>query len=473
MSGAPAAASLLAAALIAAGGLALADLVPLLRGRPLLARLGWGWLLGCAWLGASAYAVSHVLHLPLRRGVLLPLALLPIAAALVRRLRSTAVERPVPPPPKPFEGILFSLLFFFGLFVTASLVANGLAVPVSDWDGKMTWVAQARFIRGANSVDAPVLRDPAAWVIHPRYPVLLPVLQVAAQEIADASWDDRFVRPLYALFWPAFLLVLFDAASARAGRLAAATATLAAACAPYLAFNSHGGAAGAYSDLPLACFWGAGLLLLTEPGAGLPEGLASGLLLGAAVLSKDEGLPLAAIALAAAFAWALAGRRLRASRAPLLAAALAAGAAALLLASWRSGIPPRYDQGQFEAFTFSALAKGIATRLPDAVRVGLGAMADFKDWGLTWLLVPLGLVLGARRLGRLAALPLTVTLAGALALYAAAYALSVWPPAALAEATWDRFLIQMALPLFVLLALALEPRPPGDEARSQRIAASS
>ena len=341
--------------------------------------------------------------------------------------------------------------------MTASLVANGLANPVSDWDGKMTWGAQARFIRGARTVDAPALREATAWVTHPRYPVLLPVLQLAAQEITDAAWDDRLVRPLYALFWPAFLLVLFDASAERAGRFAAAVATLAAACVPFLAFAPHGGANGTYSDLPLACFWGGGLLILTSDGAGLAEGLASGLLLGAAVLSKDEGLPLAAVALAAAFAWAIAGRRLLAVRAPLLAAALAVGAAALLLTSWRSGIPPRYDQGQFVPFTLAALARGIATRFPDVARVCLSAMADRKEWGLTWLLVPLGLFLGARRLVRIDALPLAFALVGAFALYAAAYALTVWPPATLAEVTWSRFLAQTGLPLFALLALALQP----------------
>jgi hypothetical protein len=323
----------------------------------------------------------------------------------------------------------------------------------------MTWLAQARFIRGARSVDAAVLHDRAAWVAHPRYPVLLPVLQVAAQEIADASWDDRFVRPLYALFWPAFLLVLYDAAASRAGRLGAAVATLAAAAAPALAFTLHGGAAGTYSDLPLACFWGGGLLLLTSEGARLPEGLASGLLLGAAVLSKSEGLPLAAVALAAAVAWALAGRQLAASRASLLVAAGGVLAAALLLASWRSGIPPRYDGGQVAIFTLAALGEGVAARLPIAARACIKAMRDRTEWGFTWLLVPLGLVLGARRLARLAALPLAAALAGALSLYASAYALSVWPAATLAEVTWDRLLVQMALPLFVLLALALAPRP--------------
>ena len=217
--------------------------------------------------------------------------------------------------------------------------------------------------------------------------------------------------------------------------------------------------AGTYSDLPLACFWGAGLLLLTSEGAGLAGGLASGLLLGAAVLSKNEGLPLAVAALGASVAWAFAAKRLRANRAPLLAAAGVVAAAALLLLSWRSGIPPRYDEGQVAAFGLVALANGAVARLPVAARACAAAMASRQEWGFTWLLVPLGFVLGARRLWRRDALPLAVALSAALALYASAYALSGWPPAMLAETTWDRLLVQMGLPLFVLLALAVDPRP--------------
>jgi hypothetical protein len=304
--GAPVAGSLLAAALLAAGGLALADLVPALRARALLPRVGWAWILGCAWLGGSSYAASHALHVPLRRGAVLTLALLPVFVGGWRRVRGGAAPHAARPRWTRAERGLGAVLLAVGALVTASLVADGLAVPVTDWDGKMIWTAQARFIRGARSVDAPALRDPSAWVIHPRYPVLLPVLQVAVQEVADAPWDDRFVRPLYALFWPAFLLVLFDAASERAGRLAALAAALAASCAPFLASF---GAGSACSDLPLACFWGGGLLLLLSDGAGLAEGAASGLLLGAGALSKVEGLPLAGAALVAAMGWALAARR--------------------------------------------------------------------------------------------------------------------------------------------------------------------
>jgi hypothetical protein len=185
-------------------------------------------------------------------------------------------------------------------------------------------------------------------------------------------------------------------------------------------------------------------------------------------LSKGEGLPLAAVALASALAWALAGRRVGSIRIAFLTATACAAAAAVLLASWRSGIPPRHDLGQFEALTLANFLRGATTRLPEAARTGLHAMADRKDWGLTWLLVPAGLALGARRLVRPASVPLALALAGALALYAAAYSLSVWPAALLARVTWSRFLVQMALILFVFLAVAIDTGP-GMKSRPERL----
>ena len=51
------------------------------------------------------------------------------------------------------------------------------------------------------------------FVTHPRYPVLLPVAQVAVLETFHAGEDEEPFRPLYAAFFPALLLVLYVGAS--------------------------------------------------------------------------------------------------------------------------------------------------------------------------------------------------------------------------------------------------------------------
>src|SRR5262249_35926317 len=134
----------------------------------------------------------------------------------------------------------------------------------------------------------------------------------------------------------------------------------------------EGGATTTYSDLPLACFYGAALVLLLSRRARPGDGLAAGALLAAAVLTKNEGAPLAALAfvlgaLAPGLGRPAAGRPPRppprppsrppsrpptaprsAPRRRLRRLAMAAAPALLavaLLVSWRAGIPNREDEG--------------------------------------------------------------------------------------------------------------------------------
>jgi hypothetical protein len=55
----------------------------------------------------------------------------------------------------------------------------------------MTWSPLAAYLRHEGTVDAAVLREDHWWVLHPRYPPLLPLAQVAAQEMFGAGEDDQ------------------------------------------------------------------------------------------------------------------------------------------------------------------------------------------------------------------------------------------------------------------------------------------
>ena len=131
--------------------------------------------------------------------------------------------------------------------MSLGVLAEALTNPVTDWDGRMQWATQARFARAARTVDAPVLRDARFFVSHPRYPLLMPLAQVAALETWNAD-DDRLFRPLYAALFPVALALVFAAASPLAGREAAACAVFAAAVVPVLALADGGAAA------PIAIF---------------------------------------------------------------------------------------------------------------------------------------------------------------------------------------------------------------------------
>lgn len=452
--------------LLVAPGLAIAKGVPALRRSSRLIRIGYAYLLGAAFLGAGAYAASHLLGLRLRRGLFVVLALMPIAAAVLNRSGFAATDSRSPRRVTTLEFLVIAI----AAFVSLGLFAEALTNPVTDHDGRMTWEVQTRHLHEERTVDMKVLTE-ARWAItHPQYPLLVALDEVAALDVFDVPVtrdDERVTRPLLAAFYPALLLVLFDQARRRVGRRAALLATLCAATLPFLSVERFGGAAGTYRDLPLGCFWGAGTLLLFPRRARLPEALAAGLLLVAAVLTKNEGTVLAAgsplvaaVARVRPIARSLRMRsatRLRAALGPLLAATAVVTAAVLLLASWRHAIPNRYDEVYESRLSVANVVKGLQDRPPVISSAAVTEATRIGDWGLLFAVAPVFLAFSAvRRRWRAAAWPLALAITPALGLYVSAYALSTWGSIReVVHITFGRFALQLSLPLFVLVAMGI------------------
>jgi hypothetical protein len=497
-----------AVALFAVPGYALTELVPPLRHLPPARRAAYGYLLGVSAIAGTLYALSHFFDIPLRPPAIWSVAAAPclaglasLATAAVRRRRrregdgappvreSGQAGRPEvaggrdvgkglgviglpavaggPSPGAAARGswvlrveIVCALL---AALVCAGLMAEAVSNPIHDWDGRMTWSAQARYIRADGSVDAGVLANERIYISHPQYPLLLPVAQVAALEAFHGGLDSHFQRALYAAFFPAFLLVIYDAARRAAGRTPAALVALAAAAVPFFTYG-EGGAFSTYSDLPLACFYGAAVSLLLWPRPSTAGGLAAGLLLAAAALCKNEGALLAAAALA--LGWrAAAGRRSALTR--FAAALLPLLAALALLVAWRAGIPNRQDENYPDVIKTRNLWPGIFTHVTLFGPVLLRQMFRFHHWAGFWLLPPILFAAGRRSLRHPRVRRCLLLAAAPAAIAWAAY--SVHPqPAFLASVTWERFLLQGAIPLFIALAVALaqcwrqlRPAPPG------------
>jgi hypothetical protein len=457
---------LAAVALFALPGAGLAELFPGLRAMPLPRRLGYGYLLGICGVAGALYVLSHLLGVPLRRPAILAVAAVPIAAGLVSRaLRPRRVRLPRLPATR--FGWLRAAVLGAAAIACAGLFAEAITNPIVGWDARMTWADHARYLRDAGTVDPAAMTRGQWFINHPRYPLLLPVAQVAVLETLAAGEDDQTFRAFYAALLPAFLLILHGAARRWVEPLAADLTVLAAAALPFLTFYPDGGASSVYSDMPVGLFAGAGLtlLLMTRPLA--KDGIAAGLLLGGAVLTKNEGTLLAGFALITAV-WVPVHRLRRrpsepARRRLLLRGARVCAAAAVTLlavaffAAWRSGIPNRQDE-MYESFVdLPHLLPEAVARIPVIAPVLASRMSIPDHWWEFWWVALAVLAVGNRGLrGRRAgiALPLLALAVAPLAIGWGAYAVH-WNPVELAKVTWERFLVQGALPLLLLFALAL------------------
>jgi hypothetical protein len=499
-------------------GLGLTELIPVLRTLPWPRRLGYAYLLGLTAVAGSLYAGSHLCGLPLRRPAILAVAAGMVLVGLVARALRRSLTPLAPlshrPPaarerggkektvagngrglPSPGgrggEGrgaggevhrrrianlshrATLALLSFINLGLFADAVTN----PATGWDERMIWSAQARYLRAAGTVDAEALRDARWYVDHPRYPLLLPVAQAAVLEVTGADEDRQVFRLIYAALFPALLLVFWDGAVRWAGAPAARLAALAAAGAPAFTFWQDGGAASAYSDLPLACLTGAALVLLLRSRRSLTGALTAGVFLAGAVLAKSEGALLAFFVPLAAAPLLLRRKDRKRQAARLLAAAVPALLALAFLASWRAGIPNRYDEGYAGFVKLGAFWPGIITKIPTLAPLAVRQMLAWDPWAAFWWIVPPVLAAGWRGF-RAQRRPLTVTLflaaAAPLAIGWGAYSVH-WDPAPLLRVTWTRFLLQGSLPLLLLLALALRSllgRRSGELARNSHRSSS-
>jgi len=433
------AANLGGVALVALPGLGLVELFAPLRRLPFPSRLGYSYLLGLLTLGGALFAGSHLFGVPLRRPAILAVALVPAVLGLIRRhprvhSRSSRWQ---------LAAVLCIAAICLGPLTSA------LTAPLGDWDGRMTWSPLAAYLRAEGTVDASVLQEDHWWIVHPRYPPLLPLAQVAVQETFGAGEDDQYYRALYAAFLPALLLVLYDGSRRAAGTRTAILTTSSVAVLPFLSYGA-GGATSAYSDLPLAGFYGAALVLLLLERRRPSAGLAAGCMLAGAILTKNEGALLAIAALI------LASLRLDRRHSSWFACAAGPALAAFaLLTSWRAAIPNRQDEDYFAVLSLPELLHGAFARLPVIVPEILRWTFRWSSWLGFWILFLVILIAGWRALRRPDARLLLLAGLVPAAIGWAAYAVSTRVEGLMGE-TWDRFLLQGMIPLAITFACALQ-----------------
>ncbi|HEX3127378.1 MAG TPA: hypothetical protein VH394_08615 [Thermoanaerobaculia bacterium] len=462
------AASLSGIALFAVPGMALTGFFPSLRAVPWTRRAGYGYPLGVAAVAGSLYMLSALLSVPIRRPAVFGVAAALTAAGLVkvwfvRRAPARRARQARRAGMRP--AVLLAVLI--GAAVSAGLLAEAVSEPLRDWDGRMHWSAQARYIRYEGTV-FPLAVTRGQWFInHPRYPVLMPVSQVAVLEATGAEQDEFPFRAVYAAFFPALLMLLYDGARRWTGWLPAAVTVIAACGLRFLTYYADGGAMSSYSDLPLGCFFGAGLLLLLRSKVTGADGVAAGLFLGAAVLTKNEGTILAGAALLAAALpllrlWKeirhVPRRRLLLKGARLCSAAAVFLAVLAFFVYWRTGIPNRQDENYEEHVQLVSLLPEAVTRLPSfAGEILASTFLTWDHWTGFWWVYAAVLIAGIGVLRRRRAAvtrPLALAALMPLCVGWGAYSVNEGPEW-LIKVTWERFLVQGTVPLLLLFAFAV------------------
>jgi hypothetical protein len=207
--------------------------------------------------------------------------------------------------------VLLAAFALLGAFVAASH-------PLQVWDAWSIYGRKAVSLHDSGGLDGTFFSDPANAIMHPDYPLLLPLLESVRMKFGAATNGAGTALLTWSLLvaygWTLVCLLL------PLTRWAVV---------PVIAFVLVPGvyqqALSGYADLPMAVFIGAGLVFTA---AWLRTGsrkmlAAAALLLAAAACTKNEGVLAAAVVLfaAALVSGAVEGRR---SREPLLALACVA-----------------------------------------------------------------------------------------------------------------------------------------------------
>jgi len=350
-------------------------LLPLLRIAPdraaLVARLPLAYAVG---LAATGIVAAHLALIDIPLGLV---ELVVLAAVLLflglRKLPSGTV-----PGQSPSEPLWSRLVGVGALVIALVLLAHAWRTyeirPLLEWDGWAIWGTKARALYEFGGANNPVFTSDAYLPLQ--HPLLLPALQ-ATDFRAMGVYDPTLVHVQLLLLAVGFLLAFVSLLRDRVPFVLVGTTVLAVLAAePVLKQLSTN-----LADVPLALFVALGLVGL---GRWLATGerwplIAGALFLGAASLTKSEGLffSLAALLALLPFAW----RRWR----ELGAAAL--GVVAIVL-PWRlfvelHGLP--LVEYRFR----NAVSPGYLSDHSDRVRPAVDGLLDeifTLEWGL---LVPL------------------------------------------------------------------------------------
>ena len=163
--------------------------------------------------------------------------------------------------------------------------------PFAGWDERAIYGLKARILYHEGSVRGEAFTDTGYLHFQARYPLLVPLLEAALFTLRG-SIDDRFLKLLFLLFSLGLALVVAGEARRLHGQRAGSLWALLFLATPMLIGPAEGNGTSAYADLPFAAFVTAATVLLGRSleRPDTPRTLLAGLLLGAALATKQEGV---------------------------------------------------------------------------------------------------------------------------------------------------------------------------------------
>ncbi len=357
-----------------------------------------------------------------------------------------------------------------GVLIVLAFVQTFLT-PQRFWDERAIYAIKSRVLYESKSIDAPELKHPDFVQYHPRYPLLIPLLERHTFALCGEA-NDRWAKVWFPLMYAGLVLSFAGVLSRRYSPdegwlMATILATV-----PVLMPNEYGFLC-AQADAPMACFHGVAVLMLWDgfqeaPGGARRRSLFYASALAAtAVFIKDEGL---AYILVHLLAWGLAlvigggwlgcgpageGRLRSVARHLLLMVAFAL-IAAVLLTPWmlhRRSLPTTTEMHYFERLDAGRLLDRLSTLRWSIPHLLHRMFGEWRTWGLPWWMVLLALVTAPRRSFAGPQLFLLLNLLGALAALVVAGMLA---PAELEEhlgGSSARYLMQL-VPVAVLFVAA-------------------
>ncbi len=360
--------------------------------------IGEAWLIAFGLTGALLF-LAGVLHVPIT-------AVTAVASVAVAVAASILIVRKTPRSRDSTPGTLAATVLT--IIPLAVVIYAAAFIPVRDFDGRAFWLLKAKGIAHDHAIDGPFFHGQEVNDPRNDYPLLVP-LDGAVVLLLGKTYDDTYVRWLHILTFLAFVAFV----RVRLG------AWPAAGLAWIRAF-----VAGAFFELEDERPWRFGMWLAF------------------AVLTKNEGLPLALILVAAGAV--VLGRRVLTALVPL-------GLAVASLILWKHRIPHGVEEDLGALLpTFPHQLH----RLPGAI-AGLARHLVSPSWGLFWCAVAVALITMAWQGSRRELVLPAYVIGAAFMLYVAVYTVTTWVQIDLINSSADRVLLHVVGPGLWVLATSV------------------